>query len=227
VPEGRPKVVIVGGGFAGLEAARALARAPADIVLVDRQNHHVFQPLLYQVATAALSPADVAWPIRSILSRQENVRVLMAKVTAIDLAARVVRAGPLSLEFDYLVLASGVTHSYFGHDEWAQAAPGLKSIEDARRIRGRFLLAFERAEIAEDEASRRRLLTFVVVGGGPTGVEMAGSIAEVATHTLRSDFREIDPAMSRIVLIEAGPPSFPPCRRIFRAMRRPRSKKWR
>jgi NADH dehydrogenase len=209
VPEGRPKVVIVGGGFAGLEAARALARAPADIVLVDRQNHHCFQPLLYQVATAALSPADVAWPIRSILSRQENVRVLMAKVTAIDLAARVVRAGPLSLEFDYLVLASGVTHSYFGHDEWAQAAPGLKSIEDARRIRGRFLLAFERAEIAEDEASRRRLLTFVVVGGGPTGVEMAGSIAEVATHTLRSDFREIDPAMSRIVLIEAGPRILP------------------
>ena len=209
MPEGRPKVVIVGGGFAGLEAARALARAPADIVLVDRQNHHCFQPLLYQVATAALSPADVAWPIRSILSRQENVRVLMAKVTAIDLAARVVRAGPLSLEFDYLVLASGVTHSYFGHDEWGEVAPGLKSIEDARRIRGRFLLAFERAEIAEDEAARRRLLTFVVVGGGPTGVEMAGSIAEVASHTLRSDFREIDPATSRIVLIEAGPRILP------------------
>jgi len=208
----RPKVVIIGGGFGGLEAAKALAHAPVDIVLVDRQNHHCFQPLLYQVATAALSPADIAWPIRSILSRQENVRVLMAQVSGIDVAAKIVRAGELSLPYDYLVLATGVMHSYFGHDEWANVAPGLKSIEDARLIRGRFLLAFERAEIADDEKTRRRLLTFVVVGGGPTGVEMAGSIAEVANRTLRSDFREIDPATSRIVLIEAGPrllPAFP------------------
>jgi NADH dehydrogenase len=200
----RPKVVIIGGGFGGLEAAKALARAPVDVVLVDRQNHHCFQPLLYQVATAALSPADVAWPIRSILSRQENVRVLMAQVSGIDTAANVVKAGSLSLPYDYLVLATGVTHSYFGHDDWAGVAPGLKSIEDARLIRASFLLAFERAEIAEDESERKRLLTFVIVGGGPTGVEMAGSIAEVASRTLRSDFRRIDPATSRIVLIEAG-----------------------
>jgi NADH dehydrogenase len=208
----RPQVVIIGGGFGGIEAAKALARAPVDVVLVERQNHHCFQPLLYQVATAALSPADIAWPIRAMLSRQENVRVVMAQVSAIDTAAHVVKAGSLSLPYDYLVLATGVTHSYFGHDEWAPAAPGLKNIEDARLIRARFLLAFERAEIAEDEAERRKLLTFVIVGGGPTGVEMAGSIAEVASRTLRDDFRRIDPATSRIILIEAGPrilPAFP------------------
>jgi NADH dehydrogenase len=208
----RPQVVIIGGGFGGIEAAKALARSPVDVVLVDRQNHHCFQPLLYQVATAALSPADIAWPIRAMLSRQENVRVVMAQVSAIDTAAHVVKAGSLSLPYDFLVLATGVTHSYFGHDEWAPAAPGLKNIEDARLIRARFLLAFERAEIAEDEAERRKLLTFVIVGGGPTGVEMAGAIAEVARRTLRDDFRRIDPATSRIILIEAGPrilPAFP------------------
>jgi NADH dehydrogenase len=205
----RPRVVIVGGGFAGLECARALERAPVDIVLVDRQNHHCFQPLLYQVATAALSPADIAWPIRAILSRQTNLRVVMAKVTAIDTKARVVQADALSLPYDYLVLASGVTHAYFGHDEWAATAPGLKTIEDAREVRARFLLAFERAETAADDAARRKLLTFVVVGGGPTGVEMAGAMAEVAHETLRADFRAIDPRMSRIVLIEAGPRILP------------------
>ncbi|ARP99135.1 NAD(P)/FAD-dependent oxidoreductase [Pseudorhodoplanes sinuspersici] len=209
-----PRVVIVGGGFAGIEAARALAKyaetlAPVDIILVDRQNHHCFQPLLYQVATAALSPADIAWPIRSILNRQPNLRVIMAKVTGVDTQARIVHTDELDLPYDYLVLASGVTHAYFGHDEWESVAPGLKQLEDARHIRARFLLAFERAEIADDEALRRKLLTFVIVGGGPTGVEMAGSMAEVAKETLKSDFREIDPRMSRIVLIEAGPRILP------------------
>jgi NADH dehydrogenase len=205
----RPQVVIIGGGFAGLEAARALAHAPVDIILLDRQNHHCFQPLLYQVATAALSPADVAWPIRFILRRQANVRVFLAQVSGIDPVARVVHAGLLKVPYDYLVIASGVTHSYFGHGEWAKAAPGLKSIEDARDIRARFLLAFERAEIAETENERRNLLTFVIVGGGPTGVEMAGAMAEVANKTLQDDFRRIDPRMSRIVLIEAGPRILP------------------
>jgi NADH dehydrogenase len=205
----RPRVIIVGGGFAGLEAAKALECAPVDIVLVDRQNHHCFQPLLYQVATAALSPADIAWPIRSILSRQSNLRVVMAKVTAVDTKAQTLQADQLSLPYDYLVLACGVTHAYFGHDEWAAAAPGLKQIEDAREIRARFLLAFEHAEVADDDAVRRKLLTFVVVGGGPTGVEMAGAMAEVAKETLRADFRQIDPAASRIVLIEAGPRILP------------------
>ena len=207
-----PRVVIIGGGFAGLEAARALAKAPVEVILVDRQNHHCFQPLLYQVATAALSPADIAWPIRSILSRQSNLRVIMARVAGVDMQARIVRTDELNLPYDYLVLASGVTHAYFGHDEWEDVAPGLKQLEDARHIRARFLLAFERAEIANDEAERRKLLTFVVVGGGPTGVEMAGSMAEVAKQTLQSDFRSIDPRTSRIVLIEAGPrilPAFP------------------
>jgi NADH dehydrogenase len=207
-----PRVVIVGAGFGGLEATRALAKAPVEIVLVDRSNHHTFQPLLYQVATAALSPADVAWPIRSILRDQKNARVVMAEVTGIDTAARIVRTNEIDLPYDFLVLATGATHSYFGHAEWGKYAPGLKRIEDATRIRRHILIAFEHAEVTMDEAERRRLLTFVIVGGGPTGVEMAGSIAEIARQALAKDFRRIDPRTARILLIEAGPrvlPAFP------------------
>ncbi|MFL4983083.1 MAG: NAD(P)/FAD-dependent oxidoreductase [Xanthobacteraceae bacterium] len=205
-------MVIVGAGFGGMEAARALARSPVEVVIIDEKNHHCFQPLLYQVATAALSPADIAWPIRSMLRRQDNARVMLARVIAVDRAQRIVRTDSVPVPYDYLVLATGATHYYFGHDEWAKFAPGLKHIEDARRIRRRILLAFERAELAESEDERRRLMTFAIVGGGPTGVEMAGAIAEVARHALRSDFRRIDPKTSRIVLLEAGPrllPSFP------------------
>jgi NADH dehydrogenase len=200
------RVVIVGGGFGGLEAAKALAQAPAEITLIDRQNHHCFQPLLYQVATAALSPADVAWPIRSILSSQENVRVVMEEVTAVDRATRVVKtAAGRGYPFDYLVLATGATHSYFGHDEWAATAPGLKRIEDAVDIRRRILLAFERAEIEDDAGERSRQLTFAIIGGGPTGVEMAGAIADTARFALSRDFRRIDPPAAHIILLEAGP----------------------
>jgi NADH dehydrogenase len=209
----RPQVVVVGAGFGGLEAAKALARAPVDVTVIDRVNHHCFQPLLYQVATAALSPADIAWPIRSILSRQENARVVMAEVTAIDVAAKEVKTDrTAAFRYDFLVLATGATHSYFGHDEWAPFAPGLKRIEDATEIRRRLLRAFEAAELSEDEVERRRLMNFIVVGGGPTGVELAGACAEVARHVLSRDFRHIDPRTSRILLLEAGPrilPSFP------------------
>jgi NADH:ubiquinone reductase (H+-translocating) len=205
----RPQVVVVGGGFGGLEATKALANAAVDVTLVDAQNHHCFQPLLYQVATASLSPADVAWPIRAILRQQKNARVIMARVTGVDVAARCVHTNEIDLHYDYLVLATGATHSYFGHDEWEPFAPGLKQLGDATEIRRRFLVAYEHAEVAEDEAERRRLLTFVIVGGGATGVEMAGAIAEVAQQTLRHDFRRIDPRNSRIILIEAGPRLLP------------------
>jgi NADH dehydrogenase len=206
-------VVILGAGFGGLEAARALAKAPAEITLVDRHNHHLFQPLLYQVATAALSPGDIAWPIRAIFRRQRNLSVVMAEVTGIDTAAQVVHAGEeLAIPYDALVLATGATHSYFGHDEWAPVAPGLKTIEDATDIRRRLLLAFERAEVTADPEERRRLLTFVVIGAGPTGVELAGAMVELARHAMPREFRRIDPAAARVVLVEAGPrvlPSFP------------------
>jgi NADH dehydrogenase len=208
----RPQVVIAGAGFAGLQATKTLAKLDVDISLVDMFNHHCFQPLLYQVATAALSPADVAWPIRAILRKQKNARVIMARVLGIDVQARLMRTSEIELPYDYLILATGATHSYFGHDDWAPFAPGLKHIADATEIRRRFLLAFERAEVVENDAERERLLTFVIVGGGATGVEMAGAIAEVAQRTLRHDFRHIDPRRSRIILIEAGPrllPTFP------------------
>ncbi len=208
----KPRVVIVGAGFGGLAAAKALARAPAEIVVVDRRNYHLFQPLLYQVATAALSPADIAWPIRGILGRQANASVQMGKVEAIDTGRREVILENRRLGYDYLVLATGARHSYFGHDDWEQVAPGLKKIADATHIRERVLLAFERAEIVCDPAERRRLLTFVVIGAGPTGVEMAGAVAELAGMALAADFRAINPKDARIVLVEGGPrvlPTFP------------------
>jgi len=208
----QPQVVIVGAGFGGLAAAKALANVNVDVSLVDANNHHCFQPLLYEVATAALSPADVAWPIRAIVREHKNVRVIMARVIAIDVDARRVHTSEIDLAYDYLVLATGATHSYFGHDDWAPFAPGLKHIADATEIRRRFLLAFEQAEVVQDDNARARLLTFVIVGGGATGVEMAGAIAEVARQTLQHDFRRIDPRTSRIVLVEAGPrllPAFP------------------
>ena len=209
MPQQRPKVVVVGAGFGGLEAAKSLSRVAVDVTVIDRQNHHCFQPLLYQVATAALSPADVAWPIRHILRKQENATVLMAEVRSIDTDGRVIYTDSISVPYDYLVLATGATHSYFGHDEWAEVAPGLKRIEDATRIRRRILIAFEQAEFATDAIERRRLLTFAIVGGGPTGVEMAGAISEVARQSLAKDFRHIDPTAARIVLIEAGPRIMP------------------
>jgi len=178
MPQQCPQVVILGAGFGGLEAAKTLSHAPVEITVLDRQNYHCFQPLLYQVATAALSPADVAWPIRHILRSQENATVFMADVTGIETDARLVKTQAGTFPFDFLIIATGATHSYFGHDDWAAFAPGLKRIEDATRIRRAILSAFEQAELAPDEAQRRRLLTFVVVGGGPTGVEMAGAIAE-------------------------------------------------
>jgi NADH:ubiquinone reductase (H+-translocating) len=207
----RPRVVIIGGGFGGLAAAKALARAPVDVILIDRRNHHLFQPLLYQVATAALSPGQIARPIRAILRRQANATVLLDDVVGIDRRAKCVigrAAGPIP--FDSLVVATGATHAYFGHDEWSAAAPGLKTLEDATAIRRRILEAFERAELAADNvALRDAFLTFVIVGGGPTGVEMAGSIAELARHTLADDFRNIDPTTARIILLEAGPRVLP------------------
>jgi NADH dehydrogenase len=204
VPE-LPHVVIVGGGFGGLYAARAFRGARIRLTIVDRRNHHVFQPLLYQVAMAALSPGDIASPIRWILRRQSNVEVLLAEVRAIDRHRQVLILADGELSYDYLIVASGATHAYFGHDEWQSIAPGLKTLEDALDIRRRVLLAFERAERDADPVRRAALLTFVVIGGGPTGVEMAGAIAEISRHSLARDFRHIDPKSARILLIEAGP----------------------
>ncbi|MDP9368608.1 MAG: FAD-dependent oxidoreductase, partial [Chloroflexota bacterium] len=195
--------MIVGGGFGGLYAAKALREQPVSVTIVDRRNHHLFQPLLYQVASAALSPADIASPIRAILRKQANTTVLLAEVTAIDAAAReAVLDDGTRLPYDYLVLAAGTSHAYFGHDEWEPLAPGLKSLEDALEIRRRVLRAFEEAERELNPAEREALLTFVVVGGGPTGVELAGSIAEISRFTLARDFDHIDPTKARVILLE-------------------------
>jgi NADH:ubiquinone reductase (H+-translocating) len=201
----RRHVVIIGGGFAGLSAARGLAREPVRVTLLDRSNHHVFQPLLYQVAMAGLSPGEIAVPIRSVLSRQENVRVLLAEVTGVDLAAkRVQTREALPIDYDYLVIAAGAENSYFGHDDWPRIAPGLKDLDDAVEIRRRVLLAFEAAEREPDPTLQRQHLTFVVIGGGPTGVELAGSIAELATFVLSRDFRAIQSDATRVLLVEGG-----------------------
>ncbi len=203
--DARPRVVIVGAGFAGLSAAKGLRKADVRVTLVDRRNHHLFQPLLYQVATAGLSPGQIANPIRTILRKQKNAEVLLGEVTGVDVKQKRVLFAEHEINYDYLILATGARHSYLGHDEWEQFAPGLKSLEDATELRKRILLAFERAELEEDFDARRRLLTFVVIGAGPTGVEMAGSIAELAHRALASDFRAIDPQAARVLLIEAGP----------------------
>ncbi len=204
-----PRIVILGAGFGGLFAAKKLARVAADVTVIDRHNYHLFQPLLYQVATAGLPPSDIAWPIRSILSRQKNTSVLLDEVTNINVGRREVILRSESIFFDYLIVATGSTHSYFGHEDWKTFAPGLKSIDDATRIRRRILTAFEQAEMTDNESERKRLLRFVIVGGGPTGVELAGTIAELANHTLAADFRRIDPRSATITLVEAGPRLLP------------------
>jgi len=208
-PTNGKRVVIIGGGFAGIAAARALRRSNAEVVLIDRRNHHIFQPLLYQVATATLSPADIAAPIRQLGEKQKNLRVMLEEVTSVDLKSRLVNvadptSGRRQIAFDFLIVAAGMQSSYFGHDEFAKYAPGLKTLSDAETIRSKILRAYELAELADDEHERARLMTFVLVGGGPTGVELAASMAHMATVTLRRNFRRIDPAKSSIVLIEGG-----------------------
>jgi NADH:ubiquinone reductase (H+-translocating) len=224
---GVPRVVIVGAGFGGLAAAHALRKASVEITIVDRHNYHLFQPLLYQVATASLSPAEIAQPIRSILKTQKNVHVILAEVSAVDASGKAVRTNcGRVIPYDYLLIATGARHSYFGHDDWEANAPGIKSIDDATRVRAKILLAFERAEVESDEAARRALLTFVIVGAGPTGVEMAGAIAELARNSITRDFRDIEPSSARIILAEAGPRVLPafsePCsreaERVIKAM---------
>jgi NADH dehydrogenase len=200
-----PHVIIAGGGFGGLYAARALRRAPVRVTLLDRKNHHVFQPLLYQVATAALSPGDIASPIRWILRHQPNVEVQLAELRRVDVARRTVVLTDGEMSYDYLILATGATHAYFGRDEWRTVAPGLKTLEDALEIRRRVLLAFERAEREADPSRRRALLTFVVIGGGPTGVELAGALAEISRQSLARNFRHFDPGSARVLLLEGGP----------------------
>jgi NADH dehydrogenase len=207
------RVVIVGGGFGGLYAAKGLRDVPVQITLVDRRNYHLFQPLLYQVATAALNPSDIAYPIRSILNRQKNVTVILGDARSIDLHRKIVRLADADLAYDYLILATGATHSYFGHPEWEEAAPGLKTIEDALEIRRRVLLAFEAAERESDAEAQRAWLTFVIVGAGPTGVELAGALSEIARQTMLRDFRRINPSSARVILVEGRErvlPVYPP-----------------
>src|SRR5580658_8230324 len=204
MPDPPPHVVIVGGGFGGLNTARGLARAAVRVTLIDRRNHHLFQPLLYQVATAALNPSDIATPIRRILRNQKNVEVLLAEARSVDLNAKLVELDEDMVSYDYLVVATGARHSYFGHDEWAPFAPGLKSIGDALEIRKRILMAFELAEREPDARIRDAFLTFVIVGGGPTGVELSGALCEIAQHALARDFRRINPAQARVILLEGS-----------------------
>jgi len=204
-PEEKPRVVIVGAGFGGLEAAKKLACQGVLVTVIDRTNYHLFQPLLYQVATAALSPADIAAPVRAILSRWNNMEVILAEVESVDVAAKKIKTTDMEIPYDFLILATGARHSYFGHNEWEKLAPGLKSLEDAIELRRRLLMAFEYAEKITDEAARKAAMTFVIIGGGPTGVEMAGAIAEIARYTLAKDFRHIDPSQARVILIEGEP----------------------
>jgi NADH dehydrogenase len=201
-PAPKPHVVIVGAGFGGLEAAKKLGKEAVRVTVLDRTNHHLFQPLLYEVATAALSPADIAAPVRGILSRFWNTEVLLAEVKSVNVAAKTLNIGDQEIAYDYLILATGSRHSYFGHDEWEKLAPGLKSLEDAVEIRRRLLLAFEYAEKVTDPLAKSAAMTFVIIGGGPTGVEMAGAIAEISRYTLAKDFRHIDPSHARVVLVE-------------------------
>jgi NADH dehydrogenase len=201
----KPRVIIIGAGFGGLEAAKKLACKDVRLTIIDRTNYHLFQPLLYQVATAALSPADIAAPIRGILSKCKNVEVVLAEVESVDVETRKVKTNDRIFDYDYLIIATGARHSYFGHNEWEKLAPGLKSLEDAVELRRRILLAFEFAEKTTDEAARKAAMNFVVVGGGPTGVEMAGAIAEISRYTLAKDFRHINPSQARVILIEGAP----------------------
>lgn len=200
----KPKIAIIGAGFAGLNAAKSLRNAPVSVTIIDQYNYHLFQPLLYQVATAGLSPADISVPIRQVLSKQKNCRVLMAKVQNIDLNNNLVITDQHEVPFDYLIVATGAKHSYFGHDDWQKHAHGLKNLDDATQIRSNILQAFEQAGMTTDDEKRKQLMTFCVIGGGPTGVEMAGSIAELAKKTLAKDFRNIDPSNAHIILLEAG-----------------------
>jgi len=209
VASSAPHVVIIGGGFGGIAAARALKRAPVRLTMVDRRNHHLFQPLLYQVATAALNPADIASPIRRILRRQRNASVILGEASSIDTRRKIVQLLDGEVAYDFLIVASGATHSYFGHDEWLEPAPGLKTLEDAVEIRRRVLVAYEAAEREVDAAEVANWMTFVIIGAGPTGVEMAGALAEISRRVLERDFRKIDPGKARIILIEAGPKVLP------------------
>src|SRR5438874_8551802 len=204
-PVRKPHVVIVGAGFGGLEAAKKLIDEPVRMTVIDRTNHHLFQPLLYEVATAALSPADIAAPIRGILGRCKNTEVILAEVKSVNVAAKTINIGDRDVPYDYLILATGSRHSYFGNDQWEKLAPGLKSLEDAVEIRRRLLMAFEYADKLQDDAARKAAMTFVIIGGGPTGVEMAGAIAEIARYTLAKDYRHINPSEARVILIEGEP----------------------